>query len=68
MKYGYLIAGIGGAGVAAVAGVLWWRRRQGDRVLHCDCPGCGIRLRYKARSAGGRGLCPQCGEKVTFPD
>ena len=68
MKYlGYLIAGIGGAGVA-VAGVLWWRRRQGEGILHCDCPGCGRRLRYKARSAGGHGLCPQCGEKVTFPE
>ena len=67
MKYlKYWIAGMGGAGLVA-AGVLLWRRRQGERVLHYDCPGCGRRLRYKTKSAGGHGLCPQCGEKLTFP-
>ena len=68
MKYlGYWIAGLGGAGVA-IPGSLWWRRRQGERVLHCDCPGCGRRLRYLAKSGGGHGLCPHCGEKLTFPN
>ena len=62
-----LIVGLVALLVVAVAGpLLWWHWRQG-RILHFHCPGCMHRLRYKAKSAGHQGMCPECGEKFTFP-
>lgn len=57
------------AGAIVVLGVLagaWWNWRQ-NRILRTECPACGNRLRFVAKSAGGRGVCPRCGEVLTFP-
>jgi predicted RNA-binding Zn-ribbon protein involved in translation (DUF1610 family) len=56
---------VAGVAVVAAGAYLWYRVRR-ERMLHCECPSCGRKLLYKARSAGGAGMCPHCGEKCSW--
>ena len=40
---------------------------EGEFALHCSCPKCKRRLRYKKQSAGRPAMCPRCAERFTFP-
>jgi hypothetical protein len=59
----------GALAVLAVGVYLSARLRQfrEEPFFHFRCPGCRRRLRYRARQAGHRGGCSNCGQAVTFP-
>lgn len=43
------------------------RTRRGGTYAHFRCPGCRQRLRFQARKAGRRALCPNCYGLATLP-
>ncbi len=59
-------------GIVLVAAGVWvvrkrTRAKPEEPFLHLRCPKCKRRLRYLARQAGHRGLCPTCKGALTFP-
>jgi LPXTG-motif cell wall-anchored protein len=60
---------VGAAAMLAVGIILFTRLRkpQEEPVYHFRCPGCRRKLKYRARQAGHRGMCPQCRQQWTFP-
>jgi hypothetical protein len=59
-----------GAILLLAAAAFAFLRLRGDReepYYHFRCPGCGRRLRYRARQTGHAGQCNHCGHGVTFP-
>lgn len=60
------------AGAAAVVGVVAYlllrqRSPREEPFLHFRCPGCGRRLRFRARQSGHTGRCSHCGRDLVFP-
>jgi transcription initiation factor IIE alpha subunit len=56
----------------AGAAFLVWRSRarraaQDEAVHHFLCPGCGRRLRFRAKQVGHKGQCSHCGKDLVFP-
>lgn len=59
-----------GAAVVVAAGVWVYLRQRApteEPFYHFRCPGCKRRLRYRARQAGHKGECSNCGRGLTFP-
>jgi hypothetical protein len=54
-------------GLGAVFLFLRSRAPKEEPILHFNCPGCGRKLRYKARQAGHSGKCPRCERPLIFP-
>ena len=59
-------------GVGLLAAVVYLlshpqRNRKSTVYLYCQCKKCKRRLRYRARAAGSKGICPRCNWEVAFP-
>jgi hypothetical protein len=61
------------AGVVIISGgvygyrFLQGRKKQGDELLHFQCPHCRRRLAYKSTQAGRHAMCPRCRKNIVFP-
>jgi hypothetical protein len=57
------------AGILVLGGYLFVRLRQPreEPYYYFHCPGCGRKLRYRARQVGHHGMCPRCNQHWTFP-
>jgi predicted RNA-binding Zn-ribbon protein involved in translation (DUF1610 family) len=55
--------------LAGGGGFLFFRSRtpKEEPYFHFKCPGCGRKLRYRAKQAGHSGQCRNCNQKLTFP-
>jgi DNA-directed RNA polymerase subunit RPC12/RpoP len=60
-------------GVAAVGGIGAYfflfrsRRPKEEPVYHYRCAKCKRKMRYLARQANSKGICPQCKQRFVFP-
>jgi hypothetical protein len=53
--------------VGGVAYLFFRPRAVVEEELHCNCPQCDQRLRYKKRRAGAPAMCPRCCQRFKFP-